>query len=118
MLKILIIVPLISGLWSVSIISVYVASHFISDRHQPAIGSSGNGKAEIWKRVVRIQAYCIRTVCIQVYSSECELIYMPTWLNNRGIVVVTASTSMHSPLISGPLAAAQTWRLLWLVLYS
>ena len=32
---------------------------------------------------------------------------MPTWLNNRGIVVVTASTSMHSPLISGPLAAAQ-----------
>ena len=32
---------------------------------------------------------------------------MPTWLKNRGIVVVTASTSMHSPLISGPLAAAQ-----------
>ena len=46
-----------------------------------------------------------------MYSSECELTYMPNWLNNRGIVVVTASTSMHSPLISGPLVTAQTWRL-------
>ena len=36
---------------------------------------------------------------------------MPNWLNNREIVlvVVTASTSMHSRLISGPLVAAQTW---------
>ena len=52
-------------------------------------------------------------VCTQVHSSECELIYiiLSTWLNNCGIIVVAASISIHSSLISGPLAAAQTWRL-------
>ena len=71
---------------------------------QPTVkkkGASGNGKrkrkAEIWKWSSEFKPIVSGQCAYRcVVASECELIYMPTWLNNRGIVVVTASTSIHS----------------------
>ena len=71
---------------------------------------SGNEKTEIWKwssefnRLVSGQ-YAHRYIVVSM--SRVTLSYMPNWLNKCGIIVVTASTSMLSSMISGPLAAAQ-----------
>ena len=79
-------------------------------------GASGNGKRKRKAETEKLKFGNGRQKFNRLVSGQCThrcvvvtLTYMP---NYCGIIVVTASTSMHSSLISGPLAAAQTWRLL------